>query len=142
MMGFAPQLWETSGLDPLHSFRTRLAPLRSDVTSILRFETASGDLRFVDEGIAQSVGGLWLAAIWRPYRNMLTIGCAQGTFDTWRVAMNPLKPVWPARVLRWPSTNFEAELRAAVATLRMNDPLPGATRAMTETTRWGGDADD
>jgi hypothetical protein len=53
MMGFAPPPWETWGLDPLRSFRTRLASLRSNVTSILRSETASGDLRFVDEGIAQ-----------------------------------------------------------------------------------------
>jgi hypothetical protein len=125
MMGFAPPPWETSGLDPLHSFRTRLAPLRSFVTSILRSETASGDLRFVDEGIAHVVGGVWLTAVWRPHRNLLTIGCAQGTFDTWRVAMNPLKPDWPARVLRWPSDDFEAELRAVVAMLRMNDTGPG-----------------
>ena len=76
---------------------------------------------------------------------MLTIGCAQGTFDTWRVAMKPLRPVWPARVLRWPSDDFEAELRAAVASLRMNDPLSGAIEGhdlYPKADDVGGDADD
>ena len=111
-------VWE---IDPLGLFRTRVAGVRSDVTSILVSEAARGELRFVDEGIDLFAGGVWLASIWEPQsRSMLAIVCAQGRFDTWRVSLNPLKPVSPARILGWPSDDFEAELRAAAVTLKMD----------------------
>ena len=110
--------WEIGSTD---LFSHRVAGVRSDVTSILRSETASDDLRFVDEGIDLFAGGVWLASIWKSKRSLLEIACSQG-FGTWRVLMHPLDPHWPTRILAWPSGDFEAELRGVVATLRTGIP--------------------
>ena len=110
--------WEIGSAD---LFSHRVAAVRSDVTSILRSETASGDLRFEDEGIELFAGGVWLASIWKASQSILEIACSQG-FGTWRVLMHPLDPACPTRILAWPSGDFEMELRGVVTTLRTRTP--------------------
>ena len=113
-----PLSWEIGSAD---LFSHRVAGVRSDVTSILRSETASGDLRFVDEGIDLFAGGVWLASIWKSSESILEIACSQG-FGTWRVLVHPLDPDWATRILAWPSGDFDAELRGVVASLRTAEP--------------------
>lgn len=115
----APE-WEIGSPD---LFSHRVAGVRSDVTSIIRSETSSGDLRFMDEGIDLFAGGVWLASVWRSQKCLLEIACSQGV-GTWRVLMHPLDPYWRTRILAWPSGDFDVEVRAAVASLRTGEPLP------------------
>ena len=118
-----PVLWEIGSAD---LFSHRVAGVRSEVTSILRSELATGDLRFEDEGIDLFAGGVWLASIWKSEQSILEIACSQGA-GTWRVLMHPLDPNWPTRILAWPSGDFDGELRGVVATLRSGIPPPDRT---------------
>jgi hypothetical protein len=102
-------------------FSHRVAGVRSNVTSILRSEAKTGELRFEDEGIDLFAGGVWLASLWKSSQSILEIACSHG-FGTWRVLMHPLDPNRPTRILAWPSADFEAEVRGMVATLRTGIP--------------------
>ena len=99
-------------------FGSLVEKVRSEVRAILKSEAASGELHCADDGIVLDSGGAWNAAIWKPDGNMLEIACRRGPGETWRVLVHPLRPLWHPRVLDWPSGSFEAELRAAVTTLR------------------------
>jgi hypothetical protein len=113
--------------DPPERFAARVALLQSEIHSILTSEMESGELQFSDEGIDSTAGGAWKASIRRVELNgnVLDIECREVRDDAWRVMVIPKRPIWPARFLDWPTEDFEAQLRDAVATLRSSENRGG-----------------